>query len=301
MAGETRSSAAAPVWFIDVGDIAAGGTNRLQLTRAVGLIEAITASGITVGAGRTKLRIAMPILSIAGGGMGPHQGEVLAGLPSSPLRRRPPTRRRHRFGHSQRVSVQRRTTRQTRTQPVAPHQQTPPPGTPARRAGQPGHLALFLGAGVSVPAGLPTWTRLLDELAASGGFDTTDLRQLPLLDQAQLLSLRMPTTWGQQIAKITSRAKRPSLARPTGRARLPGSGHHELRPPLREGRPGQRPTHHQRSASGGTLHRLTHGSSRCTETSRDPGRSCSRAKTSSGRARPRTPGRRARWLPRACS
>ena len=206
-----RSSATAPVWFIDVGDIAARGTNRLN-TRAAGLIEAITASGITVGAGRTKLRIAMPILSIAGGGMGPHQGEVLAGLLqalSDAARRLDVdivlvTPSASAFSAAQHVRRE-----------LNPWPLTNKLLHRARQLGKlasQGHLALFLGAGVSVPAGLPTWTRLLDTLAASGGFDTTDLRQLPLLDQAQLLSIRLPTTLGQQVAKITSRATRPSLA-----------------------------------------------------------------------------------------
>ena len=60
-------------------------------------------------------------------------------------------------------------------------------GEKARR----GQLALFIGAGVSAAAGLPTWEQLLDELAARSGLDD-DLRaglaQLPPQDAAALLA-----------------------------------------------------------------------------------------------------------------
>jgi hypothetical protein len=60
-------------------------------------------------------------------------------------------------------------------------------GERARR----GELALFIGAGVSAAAGLPTWEQLLDELAGHSGLDG-DLREglsrLPPQDAAALLA-----------------------------------------------------------------------------------------------------------------
>ncbi|WP_336031275.1 SIR2 family NAD-dependent protein deacylase [Geodermatophilus sp. FMUSA9-8] len=60
-------------------------------------------------------------------------------------------------------------------------------GERARR----GQLALFIGAGVSAAAGLPTWEQLLGELAGRSGLDA-DLRaglaQLPPQDSAALLA-----------------------------------------------------------------------------------------------------------------
>ena len=47
-------------------------------------------------------------------------------------------------------------------------------GERARR----GQLAVFIGAGVSAAAGLPTWEQLLEELAAASGLDA-DLRETP--------------------------------------------------------------------------------------------------------------------------
>ncbi|RBY85116.1 SIR2 family protein [Blastococcus sp. TF02A-26] len=54
-----------------------------------------------------------------------------------------------------------------------------------------GRLALFVGAGVSAAAGLPTWEQLLDELAARSGLDAglrAGLAQLPAQDAAALLA-----------------------------------------------------------------------------------------------------------------
>jgi hypothetical protein len=57
-----------------------------------------------------------------------------------------------------------------------------------------GDLVLFLGAGVSVSAGLPTWTQLLNGLADDGQFDESAkeaLQSLPLVDQAHLIRNRL--------------------------------------------------------------------------------------------------------------
>ncbi|MGY1753749.1 SIR2 family protein [Blastococcus sp. SYSU D01042] len=60
-------------------------------------------------------------------------------------------------------------------------------GERARR----GQLAVFLGAGVSAAAGLPTWEQLVDELAARSGLDDglrEGLTRLPAQDSAALLA-----------------------------------------------------------------------------------------------------------------
>lgn len=56
-------------------------------------------------------------------------------------------------------------------------------------------LVLFVGAGVGVRAGLPTWSGLLADLAAAAGFtplEMTALDKLPAPDQARLVAGRLP-------------------------------------------------------------------------------------------------------------
>jgi hypothetical protein len=60
--------------------------------------------------------------------------------------------------------------------------------------GEKGVLSLFVGAGVSVGAGLPTWGTLLEAIAKEAGMnkeDTSRLWSLPFLDQARLLAGRL--------------------------------------------------------------------------------------------------------------
>lgn len=63
----------------------------------------------------------------------------------------------------------------------------------ALRAAQ-NRLVVFMGAGVSASAGLPTWAQLLDQLATRAGFTEAErvgLRELGHLDRAQLISGRL--------------------------------------------------------------------------------------------------------------
>ena len=64
-----------------------------------------------------------------------------------------------------------------------------------------GELVLFLGAGVSVGAGLPTWNALLQQLAAKVGVQTDEqiayFNALDFLSKAQMVQQRMPA--GKQV------------------------------------------------------------------------------------------------------
>ncbi|MCA1791830.1 MAG: SIR2 family protein, partial [Thioalkalivibrio sp.] len=79
-------------------------------------------------------------------------------------------------------------------------------GTAARA----GELALFMGAGVSIPAGLPTWDQLLKQLAHAHAIDVGGFGSLNALDQAQYLHNKVPDL-GEDVARIISQATVPAL------------------------------------------------------------------------------------------
>ncbi|KQY51566.1 hypothetical protein ASD30_19540 [Nocardioides sp. Root140] len=74
-----------------------------------------------------------------------------------------------------------------------------------------GQLALFLGAGVSIPAGLPTWGGLISQLAEKNGTTTGRLfENLTALDQAQYLHNNVDDL-GTQVAEVVRSARVPAL------------------------------------------------------------------------------------------
>jgi hypothetical protein len=79
-------------------------------------------------------------------------------------------------------------------------------------------LVVFMGAGVSAAAGLPTWHQLLDELARGAGFNDDERRGLALLgplDRAQLVANRLgpePGALGRAIGRALDTGGTVALA-----------------------------------------------------------------------------------------
>jgi hypothetical protein len=78
-----------------------------------------------------------------------------------------------------------------------------------------GQLVIFLGAGVSMGAGLPSWGQLLKDLASNASppidIQSEEWKAMDMLTQADILERRTDTSLGEQIAAVFSRFKHYSL------------------------------------------------------------------------------------------
>lgn len=77
-----------------------------------------------------------------------------------------------------------------------------------------GTLALFIGAGASIPAGAPSWKGLIEELAKEAGLSPearSGFERLSALDQAELLRAKLPERMGTFIKERVEKLK-PAIA-----------------------------------------------------------------------------------------
>lgn len=203
-----------PTWFVDsawYADQTAAEAVRELTDRLAATLREVASAGLLTRYGRPQPLVALPTLGTGGGGFGPVRGQVIDALLTTCqvavddaeldvviVAERPSdytafqARRRQRAHHERHLA------------PVLQE-------TAERLAGlaRQGHLALFLGAGVGIPAGLPTWKALLDELGATAGVDTSDLDSD--LDKAELLHLVLGPGFGNEVAKLIDVNKRYAI------------------------------------------------------------------------------------------
>lgn len=214
--GWGRSSYRDDIWFLDVYDDSAEGPDSFERLRRL-LQDIARRRLVSSSKGRPLPLVLVPLIGTRGGGKNHQRGAVVSRLLETcndfvarhPIDVAVVTPNRSAFS-----ALQHRRTRQS---------EQSFPGINREKARHIGglaadnSLALFIGAGTSVPAGLPSWEQLLDKLAARAAlsepvrasFDT-----LTSLDQAELLHIQLGDTLQQAVvdALDTGAHSRPALA-----------------------------------------------------------------------------------------
>lgn len=208
--GFARSVERDDVWYVSV-----GGQRGLPVEDLVRRVrEAVVAAAgfvtSTKGTRRVRPLVALPFVGLGGGGHHHHRGDVIRQLVRSLTE----------AAHERAIDVvlvtpdgsvhaaAQHVRRDLADRDGATYEKAAELGRRAAR----GELALFLGGGVSIPAGLPTWTELIEELAGHAEhLVQVDISRLNVLDQAELVQAGDPG-FPTRVAAIIDRRDRPSLA-----------------------------------------------------------------------------------------
>ena len=208
-----RSPATKRLWFLNIGRLQGDRTTAL-VGRTCRLVETIARDTSAARIDRPKPLIALPVVGSAGGGLGNDRGRLVRKL----VTELGETARKSdvdvvlvikdasMYAAAQYARLQAQGHWELDDELMSRAQEL-------GRLAKEGNLALFIGAGVGVGAGLPKWTELLSQLARGHERLPWDqLEKLTPLDQAQLLQLGEQKDVGAAVARIVERKRTPALA-----------------------------------------------------------------------------------------
>nr|WP_154792388.1 SIR2 family protein [Occultella kanbiaonis] len=201
-----------PTWFVDVASYFSRSLTE-DLDDVMARLRRVLAevARLDPGQGRSHVLVSMPLLGTGHGGFGPNRGQVID------------TQLRVCREESAALGIDIVIVANSTSDYTALQERRRELGsgdallTPELRAAaerlaavaRSGELALFLGAGVSIGAGLPSWNSLLGSLAEGKDVDLTQLSST--LDRAELLRIKYGADFGAAIAAQVTHQRRYAM------------------------------------------------------------------------------------------